>query len=119
MGRLRIADKDKELNQYIGKRIREYIKFKGLSIYDVAEKLNVSANQVFIYVRGDGDIRISQLLRISKVLEIPVVELLPEDTSCKQLSSSILELLNTIEKKKLNPDRILDIEKNLPEEDLK
>lgn len=49
-----------------------------ISRSEVAEKMNASVQQVEHYEKGDYDIAVDRLFRLSQMLELPMTELLQE-----------------------------------------
>lgn len=115
MGRIKINEDSLELNRYIGKRLKYYRKYKGMKIKDVSDLVGVTLNQVSLYERGKGDIRISLLMKICKVLSMPIYEVFPEQDGYEQLPDDLLEIFTEIKERKLNSSEVLAIIKNLEE----
>ena len=66
----------------IGKKVKTYRKNKNLSLSELAERANVSKSYLSALERGiQSNPSIQFLEKISKVLEVPVDDLLNEDTS--------------------------------------
>ncbi len=60
------------INERIGRLIKRFRKERGLTQIELAEKINVSFQQIQKYEKGTTKISVNRLLDISKALEIPV-----------------------------------------------
>ena len=109
MGRTKITDSDFQLNEYVGKRIKLYRKYKGLRIKDLADKIGVTLNQVNLYEKGRGDIRASMLAKIANVLQVSMAELFPESQGYEQVPEGLVLILTEIRKRNLNPKDVLEL----------
>jgi transcriptional regulator with XRE-family HTH domain len=69
----------------LGKRIRQFRINRGMSQSQLAEKLNVSYQQIQKYEKGDSQIKISRLLQIAKALEMEPLALVPDFTSASKI----------------------------------
>ena len=60
------------INERIGRLIKRFRKERGLTQIELAEKINVSFQQIQKYEKGTTKISVNRLFDISKALEIPV-----------------------------------------------
>ncbi|MES2985287.1 MAG: helix-turn-helix transcriptional regulator [Pseudomonadota bacterium] len=65
-----------DLNSSVGSKVRSLRKILGLSQSDLAQKLNISYQQLQKYETGENNISINKLDDISKALEYSIPELL-------------------------------------------
>jgi len=65
----------------VGKRIREYRRRRNLSQIKLAEKLNISFQQVQKYEKGKTDIPLSRLVSIAKALDVQVNDFFKKEKS--------------------------------------
>lgn len=68
-----------DINGYIGQRIRFFRTAAGLKQRELAEKLNLSNQQIQKYEGGKDQVSIRRLYDIAKTLDIPVIALLEEN----------------------------------------
>lgn len=68
--------KDYGMIEIIGNRLKEAIENKGLSVSQVAEKLNVSKQAVYYYLKGEREINLDDAAVLAEILDIPVSDLL-------------------------------------------
>ena len=66
---------DNSLELNIGKRIKSLRKSHGLSMRDLAERSNLSANAISLIERGENSPTVSSLKRLSKALDVSIHEL--------------------------------------------
>lgn len=108
MPRIKISPEALELNKQIGQRIRKWRLYQKISQTKFAKLLNISYNQITLYEKGKGDLCVSKLYQMAKILEIPTSELLPEVENIERLPDDIIELITLIKKKKLDVKELID-----------
>lgn len=87
----------------IGKRIKDIRQKFGYSQKDIAQKLNISFQQIQKYEKGINRISISRLVSISDALGVYITEFLPEQQGkSMSVNDSELRLLKTLSKYKIN-----------------
>ena len=67
----------KEVDAYIGSRVRMRRKFLGMSRNEFCDRLGVTLTQIRKYERGTNRISASRLQKIADVLNVPVPSLFP------------------------------------------
>ena len=67
----------KEVDAYIGSRVRMRRKFLGMSRTEFCDRLGVTLTQIRKYERGTNRISASRLQKIADVLNVPVTSLFP------------------------------------------
>lgn len=108
MARLKISEDEIQLNQEIGQKIKSWRIHRKLSTKELGEAINVGLNQVTLYERGIGDIRASKLLKIAKVLNIPVNELFPSIEEGESLTPEMVEILTLIQELEIPSEEVID-----------
>lgn len=58
-------------------RIEDLMNEKNIGVTELAERLNVSRQTIYYYIKQDIKNPVSQLLKIAEALEVPVIELFP------------------------------------------
>lgn len=71
------ADKN---DYFVGQKLNTLRKSLGLSMAELGARIGVSYQQIQKYEKGKDRLSISQLLRVSKALDVHVKDLLPDDT---------------------------------------
>lgn len=108
-----MANKTSQVNidfhQKLGERIRLYRRYKKMTQGEFSVLLGLTTNQVNLYEKGKGDLKISKLKQISEILEIPLIELIPDDGSYEQLSPELIELITIIKMQNLNLKSVLNL----------
>ena len=92
----------------LGKRLAKYRKLRGLKSYELADLISIKRIQMSRYENGKCDIPLSKVYLLSKALQIPCAELLPEQLEISSLSEDLLNLISYICEKNLNPGEILE-----------
>ena len=70
------------MSQDFTHRLRELMQSVGFSSFRaLSQAADVSENQILRLRRGDTQLRVETLLKLSHVLQVPVSELLPADAS--------------------------------------
>ncbi len=88
---------------HVGKKIKEMRALRRLSQTDVAQKLNLSFQQIQKYEIGSNRVAASRLYELSKIFGVPTsyfFEGLPEDESAndnQSLDAQILDAVTSIE----------------------
>ena len=101
----KIQDQDIEINKKIGQKLLELRLARGLSREKVAEKLNVTGQQLHKYERGANRISVSKMVGLSEILEVkPMYFLADFNTEEEEDMSDIyrirmhLEIIRHLEK---------------------
>ena len=58
-------------------RIEALMNEKNIGVTELAERLNVSRQTIYYYIKQDIKNPVSQLFKIAEALEVPVIELFP------------------------------------------
>lgn len=103
--------KDKELQKYIGNKIREIRKSKKISQLDLAYSINMSMNTVSYIELGKIASKIDTLNKIANVLNVDISTFFPNKTNINQEDEVFKEITKKL--KKLDNTKLLKINKIL------
>jgi transcriptional regulator with XRE-family HTH domain len=81
-GRRAKSQAEREYNQLLGARIEEARKKAGMQAKDLARAIGVIPSQLYWYEIGRSPVAMLTIVRIARILEIPVTALIPITTSC-------------------------------------
>ena len=90
--------KDKELQKYIGNKIREIRKFKKISQLDLAYSINMSMNTVSYIELGKIASKIDTLNKIANVLNVDISTFFPNKNDIKQEDKAFKEIIKKLQK---------------------
>lgn len=96
--------KDKQLKKNIGENIRAYRKLKGLTQEELAEEINFNTKSISLLENGHNYIALNKLPKLCSCLGIEPYQLFIFDkrnSKTDDVQNDIIELLNTMEYKKL------------------
>ncbi len=68
------------INKYVGSKIREYRKKKGMTQAELGEKLGVNQNTISGYENGEREVGYDNLFKIVKLFGISIDDLFPTTT---------------------------------------
>lgn len=108
MPRKKIGEEEKLINQEIGKRIKNYRRFRKITQEKMADSLGVTLNQYCLYEKGKGDIRVGVLCQVAKLLKVPTMELLPPCEGCDTLSEQLINLISVVTSKEIKVEDLID-----------
>lgn len=93
----------------IGRRIRQFREESGLSQQELAEKLDISFQQLQKYEYGQSSITVERLIQLSQVLHVPMVKLIPSPEEDADLHSTGDEasVYSPYERVIVNPEEVL------------
>lgn len=103
--------KDKELQKYIGNKIREIRKSKKISQLDLAYSINMSMNTVSYIELGKIASKIDTLNKIANVLNVDISTFFPNKKDTKQEDEVFKEIIKKL--KKLDNAKLSKINKIL------
>ncbi|WP_160807091.1 helix-turn-helix domain-containing protein [Virgibacillus salexigens] len=102
------------INEFVGSKIREYRKKKGLNQTELGKKLGVKQNTVAGYEKGEFEVSYDNLFKLTDIFEISIDDLFPETkteennlqkalelTRDKELNTEHMALINEITEKAL------------------
>ena len=114
MSTKKITEEAKIFNREIGQRIKVYRSKANLTLREVSESLGITLNQVILYEKGAGDLRVSRLKQLADLFQIPLYELFPEQdlSSYQPLSIEIIQFINYITKNNLNLNELYKVISN-------
>jgi transcriptional regulator with XRE-family HTH domain len=98
-----VPDMSHPVDVHVGKKIKQMRALRRLSQTDVAQKLNLSFQQIQKYEIGSNRVAASRLYELSKIFGVPTsyfFEGLPEDDSAndnQSLDAKILDAVSSIE----------------------
>ncbi len=101
---------------HVGKKIKQMRALRRLSQTDVAQKLNLSFQQIQTYEIGSNRVAASRLYELSKIFGVPTsyfFEGLPDDESANtngSLDTKILDAVTSIEDEKIKSRIVTFIE---------
>lgn len=90
--------KDKELQKYIGNKIREIRKSKKISQLDLAYSINMSMNTVSYIELGKIASKIDTLNKIANVLNVDISTFFPNKNGIKQEDKAFKEIIKKLQK---------------------
>lgn len=107
-------------NKQIGKRITLLRKVRNLQLKDFCKELKVTLNQAFLYEQGKGDIKVSRLKDIARVLGVSIYELFPaeEGQDYQPIPEDCLQLLNYLISNNIDIKEVYDIIKEYKTEEI-
>ncbi len=70
-----------EIDQHIGKKIKELRQLKKMTQNDLADKLNISFQQIQKYEKGKSRISFAQIIELSKYMGVPLVSFIDQITA--------------------------------------
>jgi len=89
-------------------RLRELMQSVGFSSFRaLSQAAGVSENQILRLRRGDTQLRVETLLKLSQVLQVPVSELLPVGADAKGQQSAVSSQQSAIEPLTTEPGKVL------------
>lgn len=77
----------------IGRRIQKFRSDQNLSMNDLAQRVNMSYSHLYKIETGSANIGIKTLIKISMVLQVPLVEIIPIDEKMYQSEGNKYEIL--------------------------
>ncbi len=106
----KITASAKKFNKQIGRRIKLYRNARKMSLETFCKELGVTLNQVTLYEKGTGDMKISRLKQIADVLQTTIYELLPdmENADYQPFPDEVIELLVYLTKNKFDIGQVLE-----------
>lgn len=103
-----------DINKYVGSKIREYRKKKGMNQTELGKKLGVKQNTVAGYEKGEWEVSYDNLFILADIFEISIDDLFPatkteenhlqkalEVSKDKELSTDEMHLIKKITEKAL------------------
>lgn len=116
----KITSEAYNFNQKIGERIRLLRRLRKISLVDFGKALGVTLNQASLYELGKGDIKVSRLKEIAKVLGVSIYELFPEDEQAdyQPISNECIVLLNYLISNKINIEKTYELIRDFNDEGL-
>lgn len=97
----------KELDKYIGKKIKEYRTKKGLTQKELGQKLNIGHTTVSGYEKGVISLTSNIIFAIGEILDVKVDDLFPE----RKLDESYLEKTKDMYSENLNAKEMFFLQK--------
>lgn len=80
-----------DINKYVGSKIREYRKKKGMNQTELGKKLGVAQNTVVGYEKGEWEVSYDNLFKLADIFEISIDDLFPETKSDEKHLQKALE----------------------------
>ncbi|MFD2046048.1 helix-turn-helix domain-containing protein [Ornithinibacillus salinisoli] len=66
-----------DINKYVGSKIKEYRKKKGMNQTELGKKLGVAQNTVAGYEKGEWEVSYDNLFKIAEIFDISIDDLFP------------------------------------------
>lgn len=88
---------DKELDKFVGQRIKIFRQKKKLSQDELGKLIGVGNSAVSAYELGKNSLTLSMLFKIAKILEIKVNDLFPDIDQGTDANSELIEEIKTWE----------------------
>lgn len=69
------------INEFVGSKIKEYRKKKGMNQTELGKKLGVKQNTVAGYEKGEWEVSYDNLFKLAEIFEISIDDLFPSTTT--------------------------------------
>lgn len=95
------------INKFVGQKIKEYRKKKGMNQTELGKKLGVKQNTVAGYEKGEWEVSYDNLFKLAEIFEISIDDLFPQTKS----DDSLHRTLELSEDKDIDTNDMLLIKK--------
>ena len=87
----KLKGRAQEIDQVIGQKIKEFRKARKLTQNDLANRLNVSPQQIVKYEKGISRISLAQMSEISEITKVPLHAFLSENSAPMGMADSVAQ----------------------------